>query len=61
MGFNATLLARWFLAWPILEQTICSSETSVDFQETTRRYIPEDKPLSSSLCYKPEGRAFDYR
>jgi hypothetical protein len=31
----------WFLAWIILR----SSETSVDFQRTTRRYIPEDRVL----------------
>jgi hypothetical protein len=23
----------------------CSSETSVNFQRTTRRYIPEDRPF----------------
>jgi hypothetical protein len=26
-------------------EAICSSETSVDFQRTTRRYIPEDSTL----------------
>jgi hypothetical protein len=26
-------------------EATCSSETSVDFQRTTRRYIPEDSPL----------------
>jgi hypothetical protein len=26
-------------------ETICSSETSVDTQRTTRRYIPEDGTL----------------
>jgi hypothetical protein len=26
-------------------QTICPSETSVDFQRTTRRYVPEDSIL----------------
>jgi hypothetical protein len=26
-------------------EAICSSETSVDFQQTTRRYIPEDGAL----------------
>jgi hypothetical protein len=28
----------------------CSSETSVDFQRTTRRYIPEDRPLHNHCC-----------
>jgi hypothetical protein len=26
-------------------EAICSSETSVDFQRTTRRYIPKDRTL----------------
>jgi hypothetical protein len=43
------LLSRWFLAkiiFSILKmEAICSSETSVDTQRTTRRYIPEDGTL----------------
>jgi hypothetical protein len=31
------------------QSTGCSSETSVDFQRTTRRYIPEDGTLQLSL------------
>jgi hypothetical protein len=31
-------------------EAICSSETSVDFQRTTRRYIPEDCTLHNRLC-----------
>jgi hypothetical protein len=27
-----------------------SSETSVDFQRTTRRYIPEDRTLQTHRC-----------
>jgi hypothetical protein len=36
-----------FLAYsPTLKmEAICSFETSVDFQRTTRRYIPEDNAL----------------
>jgi hypothetical protein len=34
--------------WQV-EQT-CSSETSVDFQRTTRRYIPEDRTLRNHRC-----------
>jgi hypothetical protein len=30
--------------------TICSSETSVDSQRTTRRYIPEDGTLQNYRC-----------
>jgi hypothetical protein len=33
----------------MLEAT-CSSETSVDFQRTTRRYIPEDRTLHKPRC-----------
>jgi hypothetical protein len=29
---------------------ICSSETSVDFQRSTRRYIPEDSTLHNHRC-----------
>jgi hypothetical protein len=29
---------------------ICSSETSVGFQRTTRRYIPEDNTLHKHRC-----------
>jgi hypothetical protein len=32
-----------------IEET-CSSETSVDFQQTTRRHIPDDRPLHSHGC-----------
>jgi hypothetical protein len=30
-------------------EAICSSETSVDFYWTTRRYIPEDSKYSSKV------------
>jgi hypothetical protein len=30
-------------------EATCSSETSDDFQRTTRRYIPEDKTVDASL------------
>jgi hypothetical protein len=48
------LLSRWHLARlirPSREPTY-SSETSVDFQRTTRHYIPEDSPLNMvHICY----------
>jgi hypothetical protein len=31
-------------------ETICSSETSVESQRTTRRYIPEDRTLHNHRC-----------
>jgi hypothetical protein len=43
------LTTSWlFLAWFIIRpwgRSTCSSETSADFQRTTRRYITEDKTL----------------
>jgi hypothetical protein len=32
-------------------EAICSSETSVATQQTTRRHIPEDDTLYTDLCY----------
>jgi hypothetical protein len=32
-------------------EATCSSETSVDFQLTTRRYIPEDRALNNKTLY----------
>jgi hypothetical protein len=51
-------LLRWdfpFLKSSVLwDITLCSPlkvpETSVDFQRTTRRYIPEDRTLHNQLC-----------
>jgi hypothetical protein len=31
-------------------EAICSCEISVDFQRTTRRYIPEDSTLHNHRC-----------
>jgi hypothetical protein len=48
------LLACWFLAElfssTLNMETICSSETSVDTQWTTRRYIPEVVTLHNHRC-----------
>jgi hypothetical protein len=48
------LLARWFLPELISStlkmKAICSSETPVDTQRTTRRYIPEDGTLHNHRC-----------
>jgi hypothetical protein len=39
------------LAYSILKkEMICSSETSVNFQRTTQRYIPEDRTLRNQCC-----------
>jgi hypothetical protein len=34
-------------------EVACSFETSVDFQQTTRRYIPEDARLRKSNLFNP--------
>jgi hypothetical protein len=48
------LLACWFLAEIISStlkmEAICSSETSVDTQRTTKRYIPEVDTLNNHRC-----------
>jgi hypothetical protein len=53
------LLSRWFLAQLISSalktEAICSSEMSVDFQWTTRRYIPEDGTLHNHRCENLES------
>jgi hypothetical protein len=48
------LLSRWYLAQIIFStlklEAICSSETSVDTQRTTRHYIPEDGTVYNHRC-----------
>jgi hypothetical protein len=31
-------------------EAVCSSETSVEFLQATRRYIPEDRTLQVKVC-----------
>jgi hypothetical protein len=51
---SSDLLSRWFLAQIIFStlnmEAIFSSETSVDTQRTTRRYIPGDGTLYNHRC-----------
>jgi hypothetical protein len=51
------LLSRWFLSQLIFStlkmEAMCSSETSVDTQRTTRRYIPEDCTLLRTKWLSP--------
>jgi hypothetical protein len=45
-------------------ETMCPSETSVDFQRTTRRYIPEDSTLHqwfSTFIRPRDGKFFFYK
>jgi hypothetical protein len=52
-GKSCHMLARWF-AEPISStlkmEAICSSETSVETQRTTRRHILEDDTLHNHHC-----------
>jgi hypothetical protein len=41
-------------------EAICSSETSVDFQRTTRRYTPEDSTLYNNRCENLKSYAFKF-
>jgi hypothetical protein len=41
-------------------EAICSSETSVDTQRTTRRYIPEDDTLHNHRCENLKSYMFIY-
>jgi hypothetical protein len=41
--------SRWFLASTLRMESKYFSETSVDFQRTTRRYIPEEYSLTFIL------------
>jgi hypothetical protein len=38
--------------WQADLEAICSAETSVDFQRSTRRYVPEGKYSSSDLMFE---------
>jgi hypothetical protein len=48
--FHAGFLLAYFLTLKV--EAICSSETSSDFQQTTRHYIPEDGTLHSCKIYQ---------
>jgi hypothetical protein len=41
-------------------EAICSSETSVHFQQTTRRYIPEDSTLHNHCCENLKSYKWDF-
>jgi hypothetical protein len=47
------LLAHWFaepISLTLKMEAICSSETSVETQQTTQRHIPEDDTLHNHRC-----------
>jgi hypothetical protein len=41
--------SRWFTPWTMNMEVTCSSDITVDFHQTTRRYIPED--ITLRLCH----------
>jgi hypothetical protein len=48
---SRALLATCFHSWSLLGlETICPTETSVDFQRSTWRHIPEDRTLYNHRC-----------
>jgi hypothetical protein len=57
LGVEPHRLACWFLSELIFStlkmEAICSYETSVDTQRTTRRYIPEIDTLEAFTCFGP--------
>jgi hypothetical protein len=42
-------------------EAVCSSETSVEFQRTTRRYIPEDRTLNNHRCWNLTSHVLAFR
>jgi hypothetical protein len=48
-----TLLSCLAYSSTLQMEAVCSSETSVDFQRTTRRYIPEDRTLHPYTALPP--------
>jgi hypothetical protein len=41
-------------------ERICSSETTVEFQRTTRRYIPEDSTLHNHRCENLKSNIYKF-
>jgi hypothetical protein len=50
LGTCFTLVSCLVYSSSVKMEAKCSSETSVDFQGTTRRYIPEDDTLHNHRC-----------
>jgi hypothetical protein len=46
------------ISWTLKVEVTCSSDTSVDFQRSTRRYIPEDRPLHTMAVRTPLNRHY---
>jgi hypothetical protein len=46
-----TLVSSLAYSWILKMEAICFSETSVNFQQTTRRYIPEARTLNGERCF----------
>jgi hypothetical protein len=55
LGIGCYLLHVGFLSLFFDPEYGSSSETSADFQRTTRRYIPEDRTLHNDRCENPKS------
>jgi hypothetical protein len=44
----------------LMNEATCSSETSVDFQRTARRYIPEDGTFHTHRCENLKSYTFKF-
>jgi hypothetical protein len=50
LASSFTLVSCWACSSTLKREAICSSETSVHFLRTTRRYIPEDRTRHNHRC-----------
>jgi hypothetical protein len=50
LPFAFTLVSCSAYSLALKMEATCSSETSVDFQQTTQHYIPEDSTLHNHHC-----------
>jgi hypothetical protein len=58
MPCNLVEADRRFRSVYLLHQAVCTSETSVNFNETTRRYIPDDYHLHTGIREKLKCNIF---
>jgi hypothetical protein len=54
------LISYFAYSSALMMEATCSSETSVDFQQTTWRYIAEDRTLYNHHCANPKSYNKNY-